>query len=322
MLRLKVNIDDVARMRFARAPAPLMEVYAGVRVWKATRRAGRVGGTGVQRAIDRFPSSARPLLDVIPSTGPGPTFLAPIEPDLPAALGNVRAALRRGAGSELGPALRDGRSSEWLRALAAGRPGAADRLVRALESCFVACLLPHWSGVLAAFDAEAARFGETLLHHGAASAIDRLSPLMRWRAGAVEVRGAADAEITPGGGGLVLLPLAYWDGDPLVRGLPDGTVLVAYAVPEPRPRTPAPAPAGGDDEDALAGLVGQTRAGILRALPVPCGTSELAVRIGMSVSVTSEHAKILRRAGLITSVRHGRHVRHALTSLGRTIAAP
>ncbi|WP_242895150.1 ArsR/SmtB family transcription factor [Actinomadura litoris] len=319
MLRLKVNIDDVARMRFARAPAPLMEVYAGVRAWKATRRAGRVGA-GARRAIDRFPSSARPLLDLIPSTGPGPAFVAPIEPDLPAALGDVRDALARGAARELEPVLRDGRDSEWLRALTAGRPGAADRLVRALESCFVACLLPHWSGVLSAFDAEAARFGETLLHHGAASAIDRLSPLVRWRGGAVEVRGAADAEITPGGGGLVLLPLAFWDGDPLVRGLSDGTVLVAYAVPETRPKPSARV--GGDDEDALAGLVGQTRAGILRALPEPCGTSELAVRIGMSVSVTSEHAKILRRAGLITSVRHGRHVRHALTSLGRTIAAP
>lgn len=47
-----------------------------------------------------------------------------------------------------------------------------------------------------------------------------------------------------------------------------------------------------------------------------CTTSELAERAGVSVSSASEHASVLRRAGLIHSSRQRNAVRHALTPIG------
>ncbi|MEV0152152.1 helix-turn-helix domain-containing protein [Micromonospora sp. NPDC050686] len=45
-------------------------------------------------------------------------------------------------------------------------------------------------------------------------------------------------------------------------------------------------------------------------------TSQLAEAVGVSVASASQHAAILRAAGLITTDRAGPAVRHALTPLG------
>ncbi|MGD0064309.1 MAG: helix-turn-helix domain-containing protein [Streptosporangiaceae bacterium] len=57
----------------------------------------------------------------------------------------------------------------------------------------------------------------------------------------------------------------------------------------------------------------------LRALHDPRSTTELAARLGISVSAASEHATALRGARLIRTDRDGRAVRHSLTVLGRAL---
>lgn len=47
-----------------------------------------------------------------------------------------------------------------------------------------------------------------------------------------------------------------------------------------------------------------------------CTTSELAQRIGISPGGASQHATVLREAGLVVSHRHRNTVRHTLTGLG------
>ncbi|OUC96719.1 ArsR/SmtB family transcription factor, partial [Streptosporangium minutum] len=61
-----------------------------------------------------------------------------------------------------------------------------------------------------------------------------------------------------------------------------------------------------------------TRAAVLRTIAVDqgCSTSELARRIGVSVSNASKHAQVLNHAGLITSTRHANLVLHQLNDLG------
>ncbi|MCC9312255.1 helix-turn-helix domain-containing protein [Kitasatospora sp. RB6PN24] len=45
-------------------------------------------------------------------------------------------------------------------------------------------------------------------------------------------------------------------------------------------------------------------------------TSQLATELGVGLASASEHARALRRAGLISTIRTGRSVRHSCTQLG------
>jgi DNA-binding transcriptional ArsR family regulator len=67
---------------------------------------------------------------------------------------------------------------------------------------------------------------------------------------------------------------------------------------------------------ALAALVGRNRAAVLRTIADGCSTTELADRVGISLAAASQHASILRDAGLITTHRQGSAVLHVLTPLG------
>ncbi|WP_225801542.1 helix-turn-helix domain-containing protein, partial [Streptomyces sp. NK15101] len=80
------------------------------------------------------------------------------------------------------------------------------------------------------------------------------------------------------------------------------------------------APAGAaDGEGALVGVLGRTRAELLRDLTAPRTTTELARRLGVSNATASAHAAALRAAGLLTTTRTGRSVHHAPTPLGELL---
>ncbi len=66
----------------------------------------------------------------------------------------------------------------------------------------------------------------------------------------------------------------------------------------------------------LAALVGRNRAAVLGTIAEGCTTTELADRVGISLAAASQHASILRDAGLITTHRKGSAVLHILTPLG------
>jgi DNA-binding transcriptional ArsR family regulator len=72
-------------------------------------------------------------------------------------------------------------------------------------------------------------------------------------------------------------------------------------------------------DSALAALVGRTRAAALRKIVGGCTTSELARGLGISASSASEHAAVLRDAGLVSTSRHGGAALHTLTSLGKEL---
>jgi DNA-binding transcriptional ArsR family regulator len=117
------------------------------------------------------------------------------------------------------------------------------------------------------------------------------------------------------GHGLQIVPSALWTGPPLFSIGPresGGSALIYPARP-----TGMPDSANGSPD--LAGLLGRTRAAALRALRDPCGTAELAARLGISAPSASEHATALRGADLIQTARRGRSVRHSLTPLGRSL---
>ncbi len=89
MARVLASAQDLARMRFASAPAPLMETGLAI---ADLRRRPRHALPGWAAA---FPDTARPLLDLIPAKGFGPQFLDPMAVDLDEAIAMVLATPRK-----------------------------------------------------------------------------------------------------------------------------------------------------------------------------------------------------------------------------------
>jgi DNA-binding transcriptional ArsR family regulator len=142
--------------------------------------------------------------------------------------------------------------------------------------------------------------------------LDSLSPGIRLHGHVLEVSSRLDRDIHASGLGVVLMPTSFWTGPPLVtwdRRDPAQCVIIYRA------QDSAPAGSG----DALAALLGTTRADVLRALVLPLTTTGLAKRVWISVPSASQHATALRGAGLITSRRDGKIVEHRATSLGLSL---
>jgi DNA-binding transcriptional ArsR family regulator len=71
--------------------------------------------------------------------------------------------------------------------------------------------------------------------------------------------------------------------------------------------------------DALARILGRTRALVLSSLDRPLSTTALAALIELSPAGASRHLLALRDAGLIAATRRGHEVRYARTPLGAAL---
>jgi DNA-binding transcriptional ArsR family regulator len=314
LMRVRFTTDDLLLTRFGEAPAPLAEVSAGLLEMRRPSAAARPG-RWVIRAKRAFPATARPLLDLMPTSLPSPTFVDPVVPGLDEGLEIVRATPRSVLRAEVPASWRGaGRPPSWLRALVDGDREAMDTVVRALRDFYLACVAPYWSRIVATFHADVAERIPVLATGGLAGVLGTLHDDLAWRDNTL-VRSWQPGECSLGGRGLQLLPSALWTGPPLMSGhlRESGGNALIYAA-----RSAVPASVTGQSCD-LAGLMGHTRAAVLEALRTPRSTAELAAWAGTSAPSASEHAAALRASGLVQTVRRGRGVNHSLTPLGRSL---
>ena len=174
-------------------------------------------------------------------------------------------------------------------------------------------MAPLWPTIERVVAAELRSRAWQLATEGAEATLNTLHPRIRWRDGALEVHAPGDADIDLAGRGLVLMP-SVWTRPAVAIGWKQPTVI--YPL---RSSSWAQEDPGGDCHDGLAGVLGITRARVLRALVSEHTTSELARALRISPASASTHAAALRRAGLVTTRREGKAVRHALTELGEAV---
>lgn len=268
----------------------------------------------------RLNGETRLLAALVPPRGYFPDFLTPPEggSGLDAGLealratppGRLHSELALAAAGRGGAAVLPGR----LAALAEGDPEPLARLVGVLRSYYRAAIEPYWPHIQARVEADRAVRGRALLDGGAGELLTSLPPVLRWRAPVLEADYPVERELHLDGRGLLLQPSFFCRGTPVVYR--DAALPPVLVYPAVQSCAPAFSEAGGP---SLGRLVGHTRSAILQAIRFGCTTSELARRAGVSLASASQHAAVLREAGLVVTLRHGNAVLHTLTPLGAAL---
>jgi DNA-binding transcriptional ArsR family regulator len=323
MLRIHVTLDDLARTRVAAGPNVLWEIALSLRALQ--RPDDRPGQRPWRRAAAGSASQwASVLLPLVPPTGPVAGFLVP--PDgiagLAAGIAAVRAASPDRIRADLAALAAAHPLPPWTRQLSDGDTAALDRVEQALRCYFDSVLAPLWPRLAAQVAADRARRSAALMAGGCEGLLASFHPLLRWSAPVLEVDSPANRELRPDGRGLLLVPSCFGTPVPLAPPTPPGDngwqPELIYRV-RTDPGLQPPADPAAPRAESLAALLGQTRAGILLAVGTGCTTTELGRRAGVSLPSASQHATVLRAAGLISTERHGGSVRHSLTPLGASL---
>ncbi|MEU1803199.1 helix-turn-helix domain-containing protein [Streptomyces sp. NPDC019937] len=327
MLRVHFSELDLARLRMAIRPDALWETVLSFHRLRENR-AETVYGEWRSEARNRLNGEGRLLAPLIPSRGYFPDFLTPAEGVIgcDAAMDALHATPAERLHSEIDRLTSARALPGWIRGLAQGERRPLDRLVSALRSYHEAVVAPYWTHIQARIEADRVVRGRALLDGGADGLLASLPPTMRWRPPVLEVDYPVDRDLKLLGRGLLLLPSFFCRRTPVTYLNPELTPVLVYPVEHARSGVPqqpragkAPAPAAPGQTRVLGKLVGHTRSAVLLEVGGGCTTSELARRVGVSLASASQHASVLREAGLVHTLRQGGAVLHTLTPLGAAL---
>ncbi|SCF77748.1 MULTISPECIES: winged helix-turn-helix domain-containing protein [unclassified Streptomyces] len=324
MLRIHFTGKDLGGVRMAAGPDPLWETILSFHRIR-DRRGPLLFGEWRKETRTRLKGETVPISALVPRRGYFPDFLTPIEGRAGFETGldalratppeRVRAELallavgRAGAGHHGAGHL--GAGHEGGYGPGAGRLGA---LVDALRTYHRAAIEPYWPHIRARTEADRALRGRALLDGGADELLGTLPPMLRWRSPVLEADYPVDRELRLDGRGLLLQPSFFCRGTPVVHRDPTLPPVLVYPVTHSDAPTVTERPG-----PSLGRLVGHTRSAVLRAIEHGSTTSELARRTGVSLASASQHACVLREAGLVVTLRHGNAVLHTLTPLGAAL---
>ena len=316
VVRYRFGSDDLLRTRFA--IAPLMDLIGAFYVLRDPDRSV-VHRPWREWAIPRTAGLDLSLLDVAaPVGGRGfwPVFVGP-PPQVPhAEIGTELERIRAIAPQQV----KDEIMRTYPRGPAAAQPfvddpaGTLAALVRQMQAFWAAALAPWWARMSAVLESEIASRARRLVAAGPQAAFTGLHQAVRWDQDALVVHptSKAPADVDLAGRGLLLIPAIFTWPKVWPRTDPPWDPALVY----PAAGIAEVWAADGRGDDALKALIGQRRAQILRELDRPTATLQLAQRMQVSAGGISDHLKVLRQAGLVTSYREGRQVIYTRTAKG------
>jgi DNA-binding transcriptional ArsR family regulator len=327
MLKIIFSREDLLRTRVAPVADPVWELVLSLHLLQGRGRdplltAWRrtvARGLRTDTAAERY----RLLLALNPPRGYFPDFLTPyaskdgLDAGLEAVRGTPVDLLRR----DLARLAEENALPASANALARGDPEVLSQLTDAMLRYQTLAVSPYWSRIQAAVEADRARRARAMLDGGAEGLLASLRPSMRWADGVLEVLDYPDSrELHLDGRGLLLVPSFFCARTPVALLDPSLPPVLVYPVDRLGGLTPE---TGGDADaaqrEALAALLGRTRAAVLEAADEGCTTGEVARRLRISAAAASQHTSVLRNAGLLVSHRDRNTVLHTLTPLGRAV---
>ncbi|MEV1332292.1 winged helix-turn-helix domain-containing protein [Micromonospora costi] len=328
MLKIYFSGEDVLRTRVAPAADPVWELILSLHLLQGrsrdpmmtTWRRSVARGLRQENASDQF----RLLFALNPPRGYFPDFLTPY-----ASLGGFEAGLDAVRSTptpllhhDLTVLAGENALPPSASALARGEPDVLRQLTDSMEQYRTVAINPYWGRIQAAVEADRTRRARALLDGGVEGLLTSLRPAMRWDSGVLEVRDYPDSrELHLDGRGLLLVPSFFCARTPVALLNPSLPPVLVYPVDRLGGLLPAFGEGGGPapGREALAALLGRTRAAVLEVSDDGCTTGEVARRLNISAAAASQHTAVLRNAGLLVSQRDRNTVLHTLTPLGRAM---
>jgi DNA-binding transcriptional ArsR family regulator len=311
MIRIHFTAADLGRVVFPAEPEPLWEAALAARAL-GDRAIPPVARRWRRDAGKRVRPTMRPLFKLIAPAGQFPDFLTPevpargLEPAVEVLMDTPADVVQGQLGPWLPPEV-----DTFMQGLLEGRAGSRRALGVAVRDFHEQVLEPSSSELERRYGADLALRSRALLHGGVDVLLESLHPDIEWSAPVLTTYGLNNGpvlDIHLNGRGLRLYPSPL-TSECLALDAPDRLPVLVYPCSD----LPADELA---DSDALADLLGRTRAAVLRALTSSASTTQLARRTNISLASASDHTRILRNAGLITTHRTNGTALHSLTSTG------
>jgi DNA-binding transcriptional ArsR family regulator len=252
-----------------------------------------------------------------------PDFLTPPPgtplPDLDAELERLRATPPGEVRRELSLRFPSRRMPAVLRPLLDDPQAELGRLADLIGGYWDRALAPVWPRVKGLLDADVRWRARQITEGGAWRLFRGLHRSVSFAGGSLRIAKSYDARVELDGRGLLLVPSAFsW---PEVFAITDQPWQPSLVYPPRGVGTLWESSRGADASQALAALMGRSRATILAELDRPASTAELARRLGMGPSRVSQHLAVLRAAGLVAGHRQGRAVLYARTAPGQALVS-
>ncbi|TCO59771.1 ArsR/SmtB family transcription factor [Actinocrispum wychmicini] len=322
MLRIHFTDDDLARIRIRSDPHPLWEVLLSLHLLQ-TRHAVLMFGAWRRDVRTALRPTDDILTTLAPPKGYSPDFLTPLvdSPDLEAGLEVV---LRTGSdtlSTDMSRLASQTTLPSWANRLAAGDADMMRRLADCIRQYHAKALQPYAQVLQAYVRADWARRAELAMTYGLGHVLSTLHPTIRWRSPVLEVGYPVDQDLYLAGRGLVLVPSFFcWRMSMTVADPALQPVLVYPVDPVPG-WTAKRHDVSRTDRDSLVALIGRTRALVLLTIADRpyLNTTELARAAGTSPAGASQHATVLREAGLVITQRRNGSAVHTLSQRGAVL---
>ena len=313
MIEYRFTLEDLARLRFAISPS--FELAMSVRVLRDPAASG-LHLEWIREARSRLRGlDLRPLLALLSLHDYTPDFLMP-PPESPLAtiendLERIRETPAKAIRAEAALVFGRSRAPE-LQDFVAQPRRSVKRLADTLEDYWSRTLAGPWPRIRALLEADLAARARQLAQGGPEAALAELHPRVRWSGDRLRVNVPWNASCDLDGRGLQLVPSVFhWMGPQAIVDAPWQPTVVY-----PARGIGLLWDAGAPDHEALAAVIGRTRAQILSALGSPASTTRLAQRIDVTPGGVSQHLSALTAAGLVSRRREGREVLYLRTPLG------
>ena len=321
MATYEFGVEDLLQLRFA--ISPMWEVVASLRrlrdppgagvhlPWISSLRDGRLAGIDLAPAL-RLTSPKGYVPDFI--SPPPTTPLARFEEEIE----RVRRTPPRHVRHDLALMLGRRRPPPVLEPFLTSPKRAVGRLADELTRYWAVAIEPHWSRIRALLEADIAHRARRLTEGGPAALFSDLHPGITWRDAILDVEQVYRGHVKLAGRGLLLVPSAFsWITPVTITDEPWQPTLIY-----PARGVGTLWEAGGErTPQALAGVIGRTRAALLAELAAPRSTTDVARLLGITPGGASQHLGALRAAGLVAGRRAGRVVLYVRTPLADSLVA-
>jgi len=323
MLRIYFTAEDLRRVRVAARPHPTWELVLSINSLQSPGLPARYwewrdATLAVARRRPEHLRWLRAAATLVPASGNFPDLLHPatasaaLEDHLEAILSLPRDAVRDDLRRTF---RRHAAPPAW--ATSVYWHGRTDDLVATLREYHDIAVGPVWQRVHQQVETDRVRLAGHLLDSGVDGLLGGLHPSICWHPPVLEAGYPVDFTVELAGRGLTIVPAHFcWDQPVTLIHTENQPTLICPAGDD----SPiAPGEPDGHVEQ-LANLVGRTRARLLvRLAVVPATTTNLATLLAVTPAAVSQHTRVLREAGLVTTSRFGPSVRHALTPLGHDL---